>query len=328
VSAGNPVLSVPDGGALERALRELDLFVSLDLYVTETNRHADWILPATTFLEREDIPLAFLGLYTTPFVQWTEPVVPPRGEARDEWTVIDALARELSIVARPTRELRRLGRLGRAVTPTRLVDLLLRTGPEGDLFGLRRGGLSVRRLRERPHGLVVGEHIATGVLRRKVRHADGKVRLDPPEIRAEVERLATADGRDPDFPLRLIGLRELRSHNSWMHNSRLLMRGGRAHALRVNPADARRHGLAEGDLVRVRSRSGAVEVAVRVTDEMTPGTVALPHGWGHRGGWQVANAAGGANSNLLTSARAEDLEPLAGMAFLNGVPVRLEPRGG
>jgi anaerobic selenocysteine-containing dehydrogenase len=327
VSAGNPVMSVPDGGALERALPKLDLFVSLDLYVTETNRHADYVLPATTFLEREDIPLAFLGLYTTPFVQWTDPVVEPQGEARDEWTVIDALAAQLGISARPTKELRRLGRLGRAINPTRLVDLLLRTGPEGDWFGLRPKGLSVAKLRRRPHGVVVGEHIATGVRRRKVRHPRGKVRLDPPEIRAEVDRLIAANGHDPDFPLSLIGLRELRSHNSWMHNAPLLMRGGRTHALRVNPADAGRHGLADGDLARVASKSGSVEVPVKVTDEMTEGTVALPHGWGHRGGWKVANDAGGANSNLLASSAEADLEPLAGMAFLNGIPVRLEPVG-
>jgi anaerobic selenocysteine-containing dehydrogenase len=325
VSAGNPVLSVPDGAALSAALQELELFVSLDLYVTETNRHADYILPATTFLEREDIPIAFLGLYTTPFAQWTDPVVEPRGEARDEWTVIDDLARELSISARPTKDLRRLGRLGRAITPTRLVDLLLRTGPKGDWFGLRRGGLSVAKLREHPHGIVLDEHIATGVLERRVRHPGGKVRLDPPEIRAEVDRLAASNGHDPDFPLRLIGLRELRSHNSWMHNAPLLMRGGRTHALRVSPADAERHELSDGELVRVASKSGSVEVPVSVTDEMTEGTVALPHGWGHHGGWQVANSAGGANSNVLASAAAEDLEPLAGMAFLNGIPVRLEP---
>ena len=325
VSAGTPVKSVPDGEALERAFEKLDLFVSLDLYVTETNRHADYVLPATTFLEREDIPIAFLGLYTTPFVQWTDPVVEPAGEARDEWTVIDALADELGISARPTKDLRRLGRLGKAITPTRLVDLLLRTGPKGDLFGLRRGGLSVKRLRERPHGVVVDEHIATGVLERKVRHPGNKVRLDPPEIQAEVDRLAAANGHDPEYPLRLIGLRELRSHNSWMHNAPLLMRGGRTHAVRVNPADAERHGLADGDLVRVASKSGHLEVPAKVTDEMTEGTVALPHGWGHRGGWKVANDAGGANSNLLASSQAEDLEPLAGMAFLNGIPVRLEP---
>ncbi len=328
VSAGNPVMSVPDGEALDGALERLDLLVSLDLYVNETNRHADYVLPATTFLEREDLPLAFLGLYTTPFVQWTDPVVEPRGEARDEWTVIDDLADELGISARPTKELRRLGRLGKKITPTRLVDLLLRTGPEGDWFGLRRGGLSVARLRRDPHGVVVSDHIATGVRERRVRHPGGKVHLDPPEIRAEVDRLAAANGHDPDYPLRLIGLRELRSHNSWMHNAPLLMRGGRVHALRVSPADAERHGLADGDLVRLASKSGTVEVPVKVTDEMTEGTVALPHGWGHRGGWKVANDAGGVNSNLLASSAAEDLEPLAGMAFLNGIPVRMDPVAG
>jgi formate dehydrogenase len=326
VSAGNPVLSVPDGGALESALDELDLFVSLDLYVTETNRHADYVLPATTFLEREDLPLAFLGLYTTPFVQWTEPVVEPRGEARDEWEVIDALGDALGISVLPTPQLRRLGRrLGKLVTPRRLVDLLLRSGPEGDWFGARRGRLSVGRLRGEPHGVVVSEHIATGVLDRKVRHPSGKVRLDPPEIRAEIDRLAASNGHDPAFPLRLIGLRELRSHNSWMHNAPLLMRGGRTHAARVNPQDAERLGLADGATARIVSPSGEIEVAVKVTDEMTEGTVALPHGWGHYGGWQVANAAGGANSNVLASAAAGDLEPLAGMAFLNGIPIRLEP---
>jgi anaerobic selenocysteine-containing dehydrogenase len=326
VSAGNPVLSVPDGAALEAALGELDLFVSLDLYVTETNRHADYVLPATTFLEREDLPIAFLGLYTTPFVQWTEPVVSPRGEARDEWEVVRALGDALGVSPLPTPQLRRLGRrLGKLVTPRRLVDLLLRTGPEGDWLGLRRRGLSVRRLRGAPHGVVVSEHIPTGVLRRKVRHPSGKVRLDPPEIRAEVDRLAASDGHDPAFPLRLIGLRELRSHNSWMHNAPLLMRGGRTHAARVSPADAERTGLTDGDSARIVSPSGAAEVTVKVTDEMTEGTVALPHGWGHYGGWQVANAAGGINSNVLASSRAEDLEPLAGMAFLNGIPIRLEP---
>jgi formate dehydrogenase len=326
VSAGNPVMSVPDGGALEAALAQLELMVSIDLYVTETNRHADYVLPAATFLEREDMPIAFLGFYTTPFVQWTEPVVAPRGEARDDWEIIDAIAAELGIVPFPVAALRRLGRRGaRWLTPRRLADLLLRTGPEGDWLGLRPGGLSVRRLRRRPHGVVVEEHIPTGVLRRKVRHPTSRVQLDSPRLALELRRLAQANGDDPDFPLRLIGMRELRSHNSWMHNAPLLMRGGRTHAARVNPADAERYGLRDGAVARIASRAGAVEVPIVVTDEMTEGTVALPHGWGHRGGWQVANAAGGANSNLLSSAEPGDLEPLAGMAHLNGIPVRLSP---
>src|SRR4051794_9088410 len=325
VSAGNPVLSVPDGDALERALGKLDLMVSLDFYVNETSCHADYVLPAATFLERDDVPVAFLGFYTKPFIQATEPVVPPAGEAREEWEVIDELARALGVQPYSVPPLRVLGRLGVRLSPRRLVDTLLRLGPEGDLFGARRGGLSRAKLRKHPHGIVLHDEIATGVLGDRVRHDDGRVHLAPADIAAEVRRMESANGADPAFPLRLIGLRELRSHNSWMHNSPLLMRGGRTHALRVHPDDAAAHGLEDGGEVRVESKSGAVTVAAKVTDEMTPGTVALPHGWGHRGGWRLANSNAGSNFNLLTSGDPADLERLAGMAFLNGIPVRLAP---
>jgi formate dehydrogenase len=325
VSAGNPALSVPDGASMERALGRLDLLVSLDFYVNETNRHADYVLPSTTFLERDDTPVAFLGFYTTPFVQHSDAVVAPAGEAREEWQVIEDLARLLGITPSSIGPLRALGRIGIRLRPQRLLDLLLRVGPEGDLLGLRRGGLSLARLRGRPHGVVVADQIATGVLRRKLRHRDRRVRLAPEAIAAEVRRLDERAAADAGFPLRLIGLRELRSHNSWMHNSPLLMRGGRTHAARIHPADAADHGLADGDSVRVSSKSGSIELPVRVTDEIARGTVAVPHGWGHRGGWKVANAGGGVNVNALASADPDDLEPLAGMAFLNGIPVRLEP---
>src|SRR5205085_616311 len=116
------------------------------------------------------------------------------------------------------------------------------------------------------------------------------------------------------------------SHNSWMHNAPLLVRGGRSQVVRVHPDDASACGVEDGALARIESKSGSVEVPVLVTDEMTPGTVALPHVWGHRGGgWRLANELGGACSNLLASAEPEDLEPLAGMAFLNGLPVRMGP---
>ena len=316
ISAGNPVLSVPDGDALERAMEGLELCVSLDFYVNETNRHADYVLPAATWLERDDVPLAFLGFYTTPFIQQTDPVVPPAGEAREEWEVIDELGRALGVMPSSIAPVRLLARLGIRLSPQRQLDLLLRTGP---------GRFSLSRLRRHPHGIVLDEHVATGVLRRKVRHRRGKLALAPPEIAAEVARLAGANGHDPSYPLRLIGMRELRSHNSWMHNAPLLMRGGRTHAMRVHPDDAAAHSLEDGGEARISSKSGAVVVPVKVTDEMIPGTVALPHGWGHRGGWRLANHHAGVNVNLLASAEPEDLEPLAGMAFLNGIPVRVEP---
>jgi len=318
---------VPDGTALERALGELDLIVSLDLYVNETNRHADYVLPATTFLEREDVPVAFLGLFSTPFIQVTKAVLPPAGQARQEWRVIEDLSRRIGVAPYSAAGLRALARLGVRLTPRQLIDLVLRLGPAGDLFGLRRRGLNLRKVAAQPHGIVLDNELATGVLERKVRHAGGQVRLDDAEAMTEVGRLASSNGADPRFPLRLIGMRELRSHNSWMHNAPLLMRGGRTHALRMHPDDADEAAVADGDVVRITSEAGAVEVPVAVTDEMTRGTVALPHGWGHKGGWKLANEAGGANVNLLAGSRADSLERLAGMAHLNGIPVRVDPAG-
>jgi formate dehydrogenase len=325
VSAGNPSLSVPDGEALERAFGKLDLLVSLDLYVNETGRLADYVLPTTTFYEREDMPVALMPFFPTPFVQVTEAVVDAPGEARQEWEIIEDVARRIGIAPYSVPALRALARAGARMSPRRLLDLLLRTGPRGDLFGARRGGLSWDRLRRHPHGLVLDEHVETGVLRGKVRHPGRRVRLAPPEILGELGRLATVDGDDPRYPLRLIGLRELRSHNSWMHNAPLLMRGGRVHSLRVNPEDAKELGLEDGGEARLESAHGSVTVPVLVTDEMTRGAVALPHGWGHRGGWRLANRHAGVNFNLLASGEPEDLERLAGMAHLNGIPVRLEP---
>jgi anaerobic selenocysteine-containing dehydrogenase len=325
VSAGNPVLSVPNGPELEAAMSELDLCVAIDLYVTETSKHADYVLPATTFLEREDFPVAFLSLYTTPFIQMTEAVVEPRGEARQEWEIIEQIAERVGIVPSSALALRLLGKVGIKLSPRRLVELLLRLGPDGDRFGLRPSGLSPGKLADSPHGIVLAPSWEGGALDDKLRHDDKLVHLDPPEIAAEVERLARlATTGDPAFPLRLIGLRELRSHNSWMHNSEKLMKGDRVHRARIHPADAEAHGIGDGEPVRLASAHGEVELLARVTDEVKPGTVAAPHGWGHAGGWQTANAAGGVNVNELASSDPDDLEPLAGMAFLNGIPIRIE----
>ncbi len=324
-SAGNPVLSVPNGDELEKAMAQLDLSVAIDLYITDTSRHCDFVLPATTMYEREDFPLPFLALFNTPFIQMTEAVVEPRGEARQEWEVIEQISQRIGITPSSSWPLRQLGRVGVKLSPRRLVDLLLRTGPKGDLFGLRRGGLNLSKLRENPHGIVLADHLAPEVLNGQIRHRDKRVRLDPPEIAAEAARLIAQNGDDPAFPLRLIGLRELRSHNSWMHNAELLMRGGRTHAARVHPDDAERFGVDDGGRCRISSAHGAIEISVQITDEVKQGTLAVPHGWGHKGGWQLANAAGGANVNVLASSDPEDLERLAGMAFLNGIPVKLEP---
>jgi formate dehydrogenase len=324
VSSGNPVLSVPNGAELEAALAGLELMVAIDLYVTDTTRHADYILPGTTFLEREDFPSAFLTFHTSQFVQWTEPVVEPRGEARQEWEIIDAIARRIGMTPVSAAPARWLGKLGVRFSPRFALDALIRTGPRGDWFGLRPNGLSIAKLRRHPHGIVLADAQPTGVLERKVFHRDKRVHLDPPEIAREVRALIDENGHDPAFPMRLIGLRELRSHNSWMHNVPKLMSAGRIHAARIHPDDARACQINDGEPCRVSSAHGTVELPAKVTDEVTPGTIAIPHGWGHQGQWRRATAAGGANVNVLASSEPDQLERLAGMAFLNGIPVRLE----
>lgn len=336
VSAGNPVLSVPNGDELEQALDQLDLCVSLDLYVNETNAHADYVLPATTMYERADFPLPFQTYLTTPFRQATEAVVPPAGEAREEWEVIDELmagmGRRTPALAALQLARRALGLAGRRLEPRMLVDLVVRLAEGGDKLGLRRGGLTWRRLAEQhPHGKVLRPNLRGGVLKRVVLHRDRRVALDHPQIADEVRRLRAhaEDGDGERFPLRLIGMRELRSENSWMHNAPLLLRGGRRQLARMHPEDAAAIGAAEGETIRLTSAHGAIELPVTLTQDIKPGVVAVPHGWGHKGtgGWRNANATaegGGVNVNQLMSSHPHDLERLAGMAVLNGVSVRAE----
>ncbi|WP_024801803.1 molybdopterin-dependent oxidoreductase [Nocardia sp. BMG51109] len=332
-SAGNPVLSVPGSDELASALRQLDLFVSIDLYLNDSNRMADYVLPATTFLERDDAPLPFTALAPIPFTQYTEAVLEPYGEARQEWEIVDEIARRIGVqpfafgpLARWIGELRRRVPGGRAarLSPRLLLDLALRTGPYGDRFGLRRNGISLRTLRRHPHGMVLADRVETGVLRKVVQHKDRRVQLADPRIIDELRELS-APPHDPAYPLRVIGMRELKSHNSWMHNAESLM-GRREHAARIHPEDAAVAGIADGDRCRVSSAHGSIEVTARLSEDMTQGTVAIPHGWGHTGGgWRRANEAGGANINVLMSTEIVDVERLAGMAHLNGVPIRLDP---
>ena len=336
VSAGNPVLTVPGATEFESALGDLDLQVGIDLYLNETHRHADYVLPAASFYERSDMVLPALGLHLTPYAQWTEAVVAPRGEARPDWQIIDALARELGV--RPLAGFaasfapRRFSALASRllstptgwVTPELVVDLLLRTGPDGDWFGLRRGKLSLAALRSEPRGRVLARFIETGVLKARVR--GGRVNLGDSRIAGALGRLVAEPMPDPSYPMLMIGKRDVRSQNSWMHNTPKHRDPHRRQRSLINPKDAAALAIDDGDPVRITSATGTGVVAALISDEVAPGTVAVPHGWGHHdAGWKTANEAGGMNVNTVTSARPADLEPLSGMAHLNAVPVRLEP---
>jgi anaerobic selenocysteine-containing dehydrogenase len=331
VSAGNPVLSVPNGNELEAALESLELTVGIDLYVNETLAHCDYVLPATTMYERDDFPLPFQTLSVTPFRQATEAVIAPVGQARAEWQIIDDITRRLW---RRTPGLTALAGARKVLTlfgvrpsPRLLVDAVIRLADGGDRFGLRRGGLTFSRLAaDNPHGVVLAANLRDGVLRDTVVYRGRRVRLRHNEIAAEVEALSRRRAPD-DYPMRLIGMRESRSENSWMHNSPLLMRGDRGQCVRMHVDDASAADIADGDIVRVTSLHGEIELPVIVTKDIVAGVVAVPHGWGHNGtgGWRRANDAGGVNVNRLMSSAPVDIERLAGMARLTGVPVRVDP---
>lgn len=319
----NPVVTGPNGSKLVDALEDLEVFAALDFYVNDTNRHAHYILPTTTMYERDDVPIQFSNRYVRPALRITEKVVDAPGQAREEWVILNDIARRMGLGgAHGTAVERFLAKRGLAMTPKMLADLLIRIGSAGDLFGLRRRGWSWKKLAEQaPHGVVLHEYLPLKPLKKLIKTADGKIPLTHPTIVTEFLRLERAhgDGAEDGYPLRMIGMREMTSHNSWMHNAARLMPPGRQHSIRINPDDAAELGVRSGDLVSVTSPAGEVQTHATVTDEMVRGTIAMPHGWGHTGGWRRATAAGGATSNLLSS----EVEQASGTSVLNGIPVRV-----
>ncbi|MGA9859957.1 MAG: molybdopterin-dependent oxidoreductase [Solirubrobacteraceae bacterium] len=352
--AGNPAISTPNSGRLDAALDSLDFMVSVDVYVNETTRHADVILPAPSPLRRGHYDLALYLFAVRNVAHYSPPVLESQPELPDEWLTLlrlagvaagmgpDAdlemldegvaktlIARALDtpgspVAGRDGDEL--LAALAPRVGPERLLDFMLRTGPYGDGFGARSDGpqLSLAALQDAPHGVDLGP--LTPRLPDALRTPSGSIELAPEPIVADVARLRESLERGrPDGPV-LIGRRHLRSNNSWMHNLPLLVSGPPQCTLHVHPDDAERYGLADGGLARVSSRTGAVQVDVEVTDAVMPGVVSLPHGWGHdTGGAQMSVAAAhpGTNSNVL----ADELliDAVSGNAVLNGIPVALAP---
>lgn len=321
----NPVLSSGGVHALPEALERLDLHFSFDLYQNETNKHAHYILPVPTMYERQYVPFSFLGNMLRPSAFATTAVSTPRGSCRAEWTVPNDIARRMRLGgAYSTAPLSWLAKAGIAVKPRTVIDLILRTSSVGDLFGLRRGCLSIAKLQHaKPNGVALRPEVPTGVIGKKLRTPDKKIVLAPEPIRGELQRLAAQVPTTGDGGLRLIGMRETHSQNSWMHNVVGLDKRKAEQRLRIHPDDAAAADLTTGERALITSPASSVTATFEVTDEMFPGNVALAHGWGHSGGWRRANARGGTNSNLLAGPYPGCIEPLAGMSVLNGIPVTI-----
>jgi anaerobic selenocysteine-containing dehydrogenase len=319
--AGNPVLSTPNGTRLERALPGLEFQLAVDFYVNETSRHAHLILPPTFALERDHYDLVFHLLAVRNTAKYTPALFPRGPEQRHDWEILLELSARLMRArgARLRAWLTRatLGRLG----PTGLVDWLLRFGPQRKLAG--GGRLNMKRLRAEPHGLDLGP--LEPCLPQRLVTSDRRVRLAPPTLSADLNRLERFLAQEPPA-LALIGRRDLRSNNSWMHNSERLVKGRERCTLLMHPHDAAERRLKPGQRVRVSSPVGAIEVPLEISADMAQGVVSLPHGWGHdRDGvrLRVATSRPGASVNDLNDDRRVD--ELCGTAAFSGQPVEVEP---
>ncbi len=324
VSAGNPLHSVP-GPELGDALGHLDLLVSVDIYRNETAAHADYVLPATDMLERSDFPISHQALQVVPHAQWTPPVVAPLAERRTEWQIFADLA--LASGVRPwgttaahllPRLNRLLGRLpGRpSIGPDTVVAALLRWGRQTTL----------RTLRRHPEGVLLAPTRPGSFLGARVMTADGLVDLAPVDLVADLDRLAGAEA-DLARPgvLRLVGRRDRRSHNSWMHNN-AYVRQPEGNTVLLHPDDAAARGIADGVDVEVSSDTGRITLPVSVTEDVAPGVVVVPHGWGHAAsGARRAQSLPGANVNDVIPGGAANLDPVSGQAVMLAHEVQVTP---
>ncbi|MFT5605154.1 MAG: anaerobic selenocysteine-containing dehydrogenase [Paracoccaceae bacterium] len=311
--AGNPILSTPNGRQLDKAFESLDFMVSIDFYLNESSRHADIILPPVSPLEREHYDVIFHLLAVRNSSRYADALFPKPAGAYHDWEIFQALADRL---APPTGALGKLNhRAKRLLTPTRTLDQLLKRGPYK---------LSIKKLLKTPHGVDLGP--LQSQLPRTLIHADKRIQLDPAFFLSDLPRLQQAlDAHDHDADsMLLIGRRHVRSNNSWLHNSHRLVKGKSRCTAQINPRDAARLGVQDGQNVRITSRVGSLVIPAELTDALMPGVVSIPHGWGHqREGvkLEIAGQHAGVSVNDLTDELA--LDALSGNAALNALPVQL-----
>ncbi|HUG31465.1 MAG TPA: molybdopterin-dependent oxidoreductase [Acidimicrobiia bacterium] len=347
--AGNPVLSTPDSDRLDEALASLDFMVSVDVYLNETTRHAHVVLPGVTPLRRPHYDFAFYGLSVRNIANYSPALHELDDGTVHEWRTLlrlgatltgqghDADIDQLDDAVFGLMVGSAVANLGSKVHgrdpeeifaatagergPERMLDFLLRTGPYGDGYGADLSGLSLARLRESPHGLDLGP--LQSRFPQDLCTETGKVELAPPRLLGDMDRLREKLDSSPNGGMVLIGRRDVRSNNSWMHNVDVLVRGRERCTLQINPADAIRLGVSPDGRAKVTSSVGTLVAPVEVTDEIMAGVVSLPHGWGHDvdgATLSVASKRPGVNSNRLSPG---DMDPVSGNAILNGIPVEV-----
>ena len=345
----NPVRSAANSAQLEEAFSRLDFLVAVDFYINETTRHAHVILPTPSPAEQANYEIGLYTLSVRNVAKWSWPAVPAPAELPETWQVLSTLgARLMGLGGMSAKDiddfiLRKfaegavdescpwpgltvdevLKKVEGPIGPERIVDMLLRIGPYGDGFDRRADGLTLAKLQGAAHGIDLGP--LQPRLREVINTQSGVIELAPAVMTNDVARLR-AHMAKPAEGMVLIGRRDLRCSNSFMHNLPALVKGRDRCTLHISPEDAGRMGLTDGGSARISSRVGSVVAPIEVTADLMPGVVSLPHGWGHdvdASQLRVAKAHPGVNTNVLTDNQAYD--KASGTAVLFGTPVTVEP---
>ncbi len=303
-SCGNPVLSTPNGGALEKALENLEFMVSIDIYINETTKHASIILPPATGLETSHYDVIFNLFAVRNQAKYSAPLFPKAEGAKYDWEIFQEISHRLNGKDKPLN----------LVPPEAKLD-----------FGLQYGvyKLSLAELVEKPHGIDLGE--LKSCLPERLLTANKRIDLAPDLLVKDLERLKADVKNSDEFPFALIGRRHLRDNNSWLHNSERLVKGKNRCTVLVNPLDAGNLKIENGQKIKVSSRVGAIEIPCEISDKIMRGVVSIPHGYGHgRKGVHLETAKNhaGVSVNDLTDDRV--LDELTGNAAFSNVKVRLE----
>lgn len=325
VVSGNPLLTVPDTAKMRRALGELDLLISMDLYVNETAGKAHYVLPSTDMYEHWDLALQGMMMNPQPYLNYTDAVVKPKGECKDLWVILHEVLMAagypplgIPALAPFLRALDAVGhRRGRAHPLSFNPRLLMR-------LMLLVGGVSWRKLKNSRQGLLLGRHRIGRFFKNRILTVDKKADLAPAAFVAQQPALDEFLRQEQAYSgFKLIGQRQRHTHNSWFHNVKTFMEKERLNVATMHPEDAGKLSIADGDEIEVKSITGSIRLPVRISAEIMPGVIAIPHGWGHREPSQlhVARAFPGVNVNALTPSGPGTLERLSGMARLTGIHV-------
>ena len=345
----NPLRSAANSAELEKAFSQLDFLVAIDFYLNETTRYAHIILPTPSPAEQANYEIGLYVLAIRNVAKWSWPVVPPPPGTPETWEVLSNLsARLMGLAGMPAKDiddfiLRKFAegavdeecpwpgltvdevmeKVNGAIGPERIVDMLIRVGSYGDGFGRQPDGLTLAKVQAAAHGIDLGP--LQPHLRDVINAHSGVIDLIPPTMQNDLPRLRQHMAQHRG-DLLLIGRRDLRCSNSFMHNLPALVKGRDRCTLQISGPDATRLGVTDGGAARITSRVGSVVAPVEVTDDLMPGVVSLPHGWGHdveEAQLRVAKAHAGVNTNVLTDNQAYDVA--SGTAVLFGTPVRIEP---